>query len=248
MPQNLQRILFFLLLSFYSIFCLHAQPSGSAEPGKDSLSEFIQMKYGLAQELHNGYQYYTRYIKYKGDPFFPENAFFQGSVSIHGEEHDQLSLKYDCFSQFLVMEYTDFQGRYNQMILNSAHIDSFRLGYSCFKKLSLSGEAPMYFQVIGTPQLGIFIHWKKMINSTSGDLQYSHEYSRPLATYYISHRGQMHPFTHRSSLLSVFPDNMAAEIRKYMRKQRHSLKDAARDDWQNLLNYIHQLETAHSEN
>ena len=247
MPLSLHRFLFLFILGFVHSGPLHAQASGSEDPGKDSLSNYIQMKYGLDQELFNGYQYYTRYIKYKGDPFYPKNDFFGGSVSIRGTEYDDLSLKYNCFSQFLVLEYTDFQGRYNQLILNTAHIDSFRLDNDCFQKHSLFGDESLFYQFIGTPEAGIYIHWKKMINATSNDLQYSHEYSRPLGTYFISYRGQIHPFTHRNSFLSVFPESVGSEIRKYMRKQRYSFRDAGPGDWQNLLNQIHLLEEPFSE-
>jgi hypothetical protein len=128
------------------------------------------------------------------------------------------------------------------MILNTAHIDSFRLGNDCFQKYSLVGEKPLFYQVLGTPEVGVCIHWKKMINATSDDLQYSHEYSRPLGTYYVRYGGQIHPFTHRNSFLSVFPESMAAEIRKYLRKQRYSFRDAGPGDWQTMLNYIYSLE------
>jgi len=247
MPRVLHRILFlFILASVYS--CpLRAQLSGSSDPGKDSLSDFIQMKYGLDQELFNGYQYYTRYIKYQGDPFYPEDGFMEGSVFIRGTGYDHLSLKYNCFSQLLVLEYTDFQGRYNQLILNTAHIDSFRLENGSFQKYSLSDGEPLFYQVLGTPEACVYIHWKKMIKATSDDLQYTHAYSRPLGTFYVSFRGQIHPFTHRNSFLSVFPESMAAEIRKYMRKKRYSFRDASPGDWQSLLNHICLLEISFPE-
>jgi hypothetical protein len=140
-----------------------------------------------------------------------------------------------------VLEYIDFQGRYNQLILNTAHIDSFRLENNSFQKYSLFGDEPLFYQVIGTPESGVYIHWKKMINATSDDLQYSHEYSRPLGTFYVSFKGQIYPFTRRNSFLSAFPGSMAAEIRKYMRKQRYSIRDASPGDWQNLLNQIHMM-------
>lgn len=205
------------------------------------------MIYGLDQQLFNGYQYFKRYIKYKGDPFYPDDAFYEGSVSINGKNYDHLHLKYNCFSQFLVLEYTDFQGRYNQLSLNNAHIDSFRLGNDSYQKLSLAGREALFYQVLESSHVSVYIHWKKMINATSGDLQYSHEYSRPLGTYYVKYQGKIHPFTNRKTFLYVFPESRVPEIKKYLRDQAWSFKDAGPGDIRNLLNYLSQVEETLSE-
>jgi len=247
MPPFLHRTLVLYILSFFLSGYLSAQAPGSADPQKDSLSRYIHTKYGLDQKLFNGFQYYKRLIKYKGDPFFPEDSFYEGSVSIGGVDYEQVQLKYNCFSQSLVLEYTDYQGRYNQLSLNTAHIDSFQLGSACFQKLSLQGEAPLFYQVLRSPHVCSYIQWKKMINATSDDLQYSYEYSKALRTNYISYRGEIQTYTNKKSFLSVFSESMAVEIKKFLRNQRTAFKEASPGDIQNLLNYISQLEETPSE-
>ena len=247
MHLPLHRILFLSFVALNLSGYLGAQPSGSEDPEKEALSAYIRMKYGLDQELFNGYQYFKRYIKYKGDPFYPKDVFYEGSVTIGGKGYDQLHLKYNCFSQFLVLEYTDYQGRYNQLRLNNALIDSFRLGNDRYQKISLSGKEPLFCQVLESSHASAYIHWKKMINATSDDLQYSHEYSRPLGTYYIQYQGEMYPFTNRKTFLSVFPESMVPEIKKYLRNQAWSFKDAGPGEIQNLLNYVSHLEESLSE-
>ena len=242
MPHTLDRTIFLSILSFFLSLSLHAQSLRSPDPDSDSLSSYIQSKYGLDQELFNGFQYYKRFIKYKGDPFFPDDSFYEGSVSIGGEDYNQLRLKYNCFSQFLVLEYTDYQGRYNQLRLNTDHIDSFQLGSDYFRKLSLFGEEALFYQVFSSGPVSCYIHWKKMINATSDDMQYSHEYSRPLRTYNINFRGEIQAFNNRKSFLSIFPESMAGEIKKYLRKVRFPFKEAAPDDIRNLMNYVYQQE------
>jgi hypothetical protein len=242
MPQRILRMLFLTVLAGILSWSLHAQSLSFPDPESDSLRSYIQSKYGLDQELFNGFQYYKRFIKYKGDPFFPGDSFYEGSVFIGGVDYNQLRLRYNCYSQFLVLEYTDYQGRYNQLRLNTDHIDSFQLENEYYQKLSLFSEEALFYQVLSSGPVTCYIHWKKMINATNDDMQYSHEYSKALRTYYINFRGEIQAFNNRKSFLSIFPESMAVEIRKYIRNQRFSFKEAGPDDIRNLMNFINQQE------
>jgi hypothetical protein len=233
-----------MLISVFSAFLcvsLHAQPEGSADAEKDSLLHYIQTKYGLDQELYNGFQFYTHLLKYKGDPYFPEDSFYEGSVSLGGTEYDQIRLKYNGFSQDLILEYTDFQGRYNQLNLISSRIDSFRLGSYCFKKLYLQSGKSLFYQELKAGRLTCYIHWRKDINATRDDMDYSHEYSRPLGTFYLSYKEKLHSFSNRSSYLSIFPESLHSGLKRYFRQQRLSLKKASAEEIQDLLLFTRQL-------
>lgn len=233
-----------LCLAFFSvILCvnLHAQPSESNEAGKDSLVSYVQQQFGLDQELYNGLLYYKQQVNYKGDPFFPMDSFYGGSVSIGGKEYDQLSLKYSAYSQSLVLEYTDYEGRYNQLELIGTRIDSFRLGAYSFKKLSLLSHEPMYYQEMKAGALTCYIHWRKDIHATSNDLTYSYEYTRSQGRFYIKYQGEIRSFTNRNSYLSVFPESSEQAIKKYFRQQRLSVKKASPEDILDLLIFTSQL-------
>ena len=127
MPGSMPQI----LLSLYFVFFLtgsgSAQAPSSAVQGTDSLSWYIDMKYGLDQELFNGIQYYKTNVQYKGNPYFPEDVFYNGTVTLKGVRYDKVKLKYDSYSQQLILNYTDFKDRINLLILNSIHVDSFCL-------------------------------------------------------------------------------------------------------------------------
>lgn len=236
------QILFKSFLAFLLTGQAIAQPIKTSVPDLDSLSGYIQMKYGLDQDLFNGFQYYARFPLYKGDPFFPEDSFYEGSLSIRGVLYENVQLKYNSYSQYLILEYTDFGERYNQLRFNNIHIDSFQLGNYHFQKLSLVSEEPLFYQVLSSGTLTCYIHWEKNIHATSDDLQYSHEYSNPQGTYYISYRGVIQTFTSRKSFISIFPESMQGEIKRYFRRQHLSFREAGPTDIQNLLIYINQLE------
>ncbi len=242
MSDSLHRI---LLLAFFAIILsgyIKAQPLGSADPDADSLRRYIQNIYGLDQELVSGFQYYVRFVQYKGDPFFPEDVFFEGSVCLRGLQNDNVRLKYNIFSQDLILEYTDSREGYNLVRLNNTHIDSFRLGTYHFQKLSLFSEEAMFYQVLSSGQLKCFIHWEKDIQSINNSIQYTHVYTRSLGTYYLNYEDRNQAFTNRRSFISIFAGSMQTEIKKYFKRQHFSFRKAGPTDIQNLLIFISQLE------
>ena len=247
MPLSLHRTLLLLIIALCLSGNLSAQTSGSPDSGKDSLSAYIQKKYGLDQDMYNGFQYFKRYVNYKGDPFFPEDVFYDGSVTVRGVEYDHVRLKYNSYSQFLVLEYTDFNGRYNQLRLSSIHIDSFQLSAHRFQKLSLFGEEPLFYQVISAGTLTCYIHWAKNIHATSDDLQYTYEYTKALGNYYVSYGEEIQTFSNRKTFISIFPDPVQGEIKKFIRSQSVSFREADPDDMQKLIVYVSQLEETLSE-
>jgi hypothetical protein len=218
-----------------------AQPIEAADPDADSLSHYIQFKYGLDQELVSGFQYYVRYPNYKGDPFFPEDSFFEGSVSVTGLQYDGLRLKYNCFSKSLILEYADLLEGYNLLRLNNAHIDSFRLGTFRFHKLSLFNDEPDYYQVLSSEHLKCYIDWKKDIQAINNSLPYTHVYTGPQGTCYLFYEGRFSTFTSRKSFLSLFPVSMRAEIKGYFKRHRFSFRKAGPADIENLILFVSRL-------
>jgi hypothetical protein len=215
-----------------------AQSSGDEDPDVDSLLNYIQLKYGLDGKLISGFQYYTRYPNYKGDPFFPEDSFFEGSVSIRGLKYDGVRLKYNIFSQSLLLEYTDVQEGYNLLRFNNSQIDSFRLGTFSFQKLSLFSNEPTYYQILSSEHLKCYINWKKGILAINNSIQYTHVYTGLQGTYYLFYEGRILNFTNRKSFQALFPVSMQVEIRDYIKNHRFSFRKAGPKDIENLIVFV----------
>ena len=232
-----------LTLSFVLILTGNgsAQASNSAVQKPDSLSWYIEMKYGLDQELFNGIQYYKTNVQYKGNPYFPEDVFYNGSVTLRGARYDNVKLKYDSYSQQLILNYTDFKDRVNLLIINSIHIDSFCLGISCFQKLSLSDDGVLFYQVIKAEPVSCYIYWRREIHSLNYDFQYTHEYSSPIGKYYIRYLDEFHPIANRKELLGIFPASVQPELKRYLRQEHFRFRGAGPKELQNLLNFISSL-------
>jgi hypothetical protein len=240
MSGFLHRILLLASAALLLSGQMEAQPLRAADPDADSLSRYVQMKYGIDQGLVSGYQYYVRFPQYKGDPFFPEDAFFKGSVNSGGFQYDHVHLKYNSFSQSLILEYTDTHDGYNLLRLNNSHIDSFRLETFRFQKLSFVSEEPRFYQVLSSEHLTCYIHWSKDIQAINNSIQHTHVYTGPQGTYYLEYEGRILTFTNRKSFLSLFPVSMQAEIREYIKRQHFSFRKAGPVDFENLLIFISQ--------
>jgi len=240
-----------LLASTLLTFTLTVQVTGqhytSTDHETDSLLWYIQMNYGLDQELYTGLHYYDRFKRYKGNPFFPEDSFIESSLRYKGIQYDHVSLKYDCYSQCLVLEYTDFEDRYDRLILDSKYVESFWLGAYRFQKLFLNGEMPLFYQILNSGPVTCYIHWKKNLISTSNDLQYLYEFSEPLGEFIIKYNGQFKSVTNKDSYLSFFPESFHRELKKYFRQQRFKFRAADLIDIQKLLLFTSQLEPTSSE-
>ncbi len=241
MPASILKILFLLFLSLLLTGHGSAQTPNSAVQEPDSLSRYIDMKYGLDQELFNGIQYYKTNVQYKGNPYFPEDVFYNGSVTLRGVKYGNVLLKYDSYSQQLILKYTDLKNRVNLLIINEIHVDSFCLGINCFQKLSLSDDGVLFYQVIEAGPVSCYIYWRREIHSTQDDLQYSHEYTRPIGTYYIRYMDELYPIANRKEILGIFPESLQPELKRYLRQAHFRFREAGPKEIQNLLNFISSL-------
>ena len=218
-----------------------AQTSNSAVQEPDSLSWYIEMKYGLDQELFNGIQYYKTNVQYKGNPYFPEDVFYNGSVTLRGVRYGNIKLKYDSYSQQLILNYTDFKDRINLLILNSIHVDSFCLEANCFENLSLFDGDVRLYQVIDSGPVSCYIYWMREIHSLNYDFQFTHEYSSPKGKYYIRYMDEYYPIANRKELLGIFPEAIQPELKRYLRQEHFRFREAGPKEIQNLLNFISSL-------
>lgn len=231
-----QGSLLFLLFSLVLTSPLFSQ---EAKEYRDSLTNYILGQYGSDQELYRGYQFYNTYFQYKGDPYFPVNTFNPGSMVCKGITYPGVSLKYDCYAQLLVLEYSDFKGRYNQLSLNADYIDSFVLSDWTFQKLSLDGREAAFYQLIREGPLYCYIHWSRSaVAMDRYDKRYLYEFSRPSGEFLIAYQGQIHPFSGKKNFVSVFPESLSPAIRKYLRETRFSFRNALPGDIENLLVYV----------
>lgn len=223
MPPTLHRFSVSLILILF-VVPISAQPVLTDRAERDSLYMYVQRKVGLDQVLYHGTQFFERYARFKGSPYYPDDHFYNGGVTLCGTTYQDLSLKYDCFTQKLILEYTDLQKRYNQIYLDLGKMDSFRLGSFVFHKCMLPGEAPGFYQVSKTGQVTGYIHWRKESRTISFDNRYTHEFSDPKAVCWMRIHGKVFPITSRKSFISIFPGHLQSEAKEFLRIHRIHVK------------------------
>ena len=238
MARSRLKIYLTILLALIIIVPISSQTFPEEIPDRDSLSKYIQLKYGLDQELINGFQYYNHFIRHLGHPFFPDDEFHEGTVSIKAKQFDDVLLKYDCYSQQLILKYDDLEGSYNLLILNNLHLSSFSIGDYNFQKFSIKSGQNLFYQVINSGTLSVYIHWKKNLMATNTNLKNSHEFGKTIRKYYLNHEGEIQSFKSRASFRSFFPDSQQKEIKKYFRQEQISIRKANPAEIQDLLDFM----------
>lgn len=205
--------------------------------GRDSLRDFVRQALGPDQDLQNGYQYYEAYRRFKGDPYLPGDQFYGGSVTRKTREFRNLQLKYDCYAHWLVLEYVNREGAYNRFIITPDHTRSFTLGELYFRKTSLMGEPPVYYQVISEEPVTCYVHWYKELVPLSDDIRYPYEFSRPRAVIFVQYDSTISRTQSIRAFADLFPASAKASIRRYCRKNRFRFNNATPDDMHRLIHH-----------
>ena len=222
---------------------VEAQDKEALNSHPEDLSVYIFNKQGLDQTLINGVRYYDKYPNVSGHPFLFEDSQ-PGSITLSGKVYEDLLINYDLYSQHLVLEYKGWNKAYYRIILSPAHTASFRMNDEWFQKLDLGDKGLLFYQVIGTDELKLFVHHEKLLTGNTGDQQVLYGFSNPKMTYYLEYRGTIFPIKNRRSLAEVFSGTSKGEIRKYVRKNILRFQHMTPGELHSLIDFISSLNTS----
>lgn len=236
------RIILLLVFAHFLNIPLHSQSAKSAGYQEDSLLVLIREKTGTDQELINGKQYFNAWFRYPGHPFFPDDSFHPGSLFMGSGHYPDLSLKYDCHSQELILEYTDNAGRYNHLVINKSRIDSFDLGDLHFVKLELDGKRPQFYQVVTAGRISCFVNWKKDLVPENFDREHLYRFGEPAGSFYLRYGDSITPFSSKRTFISCFPAPMQKSIRKYLGQEHIIFREMDHVTLETILEFISGLD------
>jgi len=219
-----------------------AQSGRSKE--RPDLPGYIRAKHGPDPGLINGIQFYDRYYQVQGHPYFGGEESNNGSVTLSGKQYSDVSLNYDLYAQHLVLSYQVQSGGIRSIILVPEHTEAFSLGGDHFEKCSLSGNGPLFYQVITAEDITCYIHREKEMVPTSNKLQYTHYFSDPRRDYFLEYSGDLHRFHNRWSFKAIFEGEAKKQVRKYLRQHRILFRGATTEELTSLLEFIVQLSEA----
>jgi hypothetical protein len=226
-----------VLCSGVMLRTVRGQPSVSGSGNGIIFAEAVDRAYGQDQELINGIQYYNRYMRSGGHPYFMDGQFHEGMVTVNGSVFGEVYLKYDVYSQHVELGYEAPTGGTNQLVMVTAHLDSFRIGDFRFERLDLDGEKRIY-QVIRTTGLAMYVQWTKKLYPASNDPRHTSSFTQPHCNYLLERDGKVYRFGNRREFLSLFPGVPRKEIRMLLRKYRVSFRNANPASFPGLLDEL----------
>jgi len=228
MILNMHKIAATILICFAFFNLPNYGQSSIADPL--AYVNLVKKQYGLDHELVNGVQFYNRYSRSKGHPFFHNNLYLTGTLSLDGKTYQDLHLKFDIYSQHVVLEYKIFSGGSNQVITVADKVDAFNLGPYHFKKLVLGEEEGKFYQVITTSCFNCYIYWKKELLPLNGSFTYIEQFSEAKRSLWLDLGGELHEFSSRKDFTVLFPEESRKEIKRYLSKNQFKFRTATVDE------------------
>ena len=214
------------------ILCLHIclSPVFGQQNGPQakniSYTDLVKKGYGLDQDLVNGLQYYNRYSRSMGHPYFQGNQFRRGSITIEGEIFYDVSLKFDIHSQQVELEYKNFSGGSNQVVTIFDKVDAFILGEYQFQKLSIEEGNEKYHQVIPTSCFTVYVFWEKGLVPFSGSTTYTEQFTDAKHTFWLDMDGEVTPFNSRKDFSECFPEADQKEVKRLLSRNQFQFRTA----------------------
>ncbi|MCK4700652.1 MAG: hypothetical protein KAT38_09970 [Bacteroidales bacterium] len=198
--------------------------------GQGTFPDLVENAYGLDQDLVNGIQYSNRYMRSEGHPYFLEDRFMNGSVSINGKIYQNVQLKYDLFSQRVEIKHDKISGRNYRYITISDRMEAFSLGEYEFRKLNIPEYPERYYQVINTRHFTCFVHWEKKLIPLENNVIYLDHFTNHRLYYWLELNGEIIAFNNRRAFARLFPGNMQREILKLFRQRHISFRNIGPDE------------------
>lgn len=198
--------------------------------GQGTFPDLVENAYGLDQNLVNGIQYSNRYMRSQGHPYFLEDRFKNGSVSIDGKIYQNVQLKYDLLLQRVEIKHKKYLSGIYRYVTVSDRMEAFSLGEYEFRKLKIQEDTERYYQFINTRHFTCFVHWKKKLIPLDNSVIYIDHFTNPRLHYWLELNGEIIAFNNRRTFARLFPMNMQREILKLFRQRHISFRNVGPDE------------------
>ncbi|MCK5134490.1 MAG: hypothetical protein KAR19_01785 [Bacteroidales bacterium] len=186
----------------------------------------MEQAYGLDQDLVNGVQYHNRYMSCQGHPYFMEDRFASGSVSVRGRIYKDVRLRYDLYSQHVEIEYENFSGGSNVLITITDNVDAFSRGAFEFLKLNLGQEPTRFYQVIRTNVFTCYVYREKELIPLTNNMLFIEQFIKASLTYQMEMDGRLYEFNNMKSFAALFPEDQQKMIKRYLRRKHFTFRKA----------------------
>jgi hypothetical protein len=226
---------------------LHAQGTNlSADKDLKTLLLQTDTLLGADDELINGKIYIQKYMLAEGHPFFFTPQWQNGSVKVNGTEYNKLLMKYNIYTDELLLRAETVNGGTSVISLNNEFIESFHLGGKHFinaMHFEVKGIQTDFVEFLYKGSFVFFVSYTKLYNNDYNIKTPYGSYGKTKTSYFLMQKNELREISSKKALLKYF-ENQKKQIKKYMKK--HKIKYAKASDVQlhELMEYIDQLSPA----
>jgi hypothetical protein len=209
----------------------------SVEQSVDYLYHTFDRLYGMDQNLVNGIRYKVEHPGSEGHPFLEDETISPGSIRMNNKQYDHARLGYNIYNQSVILEYTNFAGAPEQIVLHNEFIEAFELYQKKFRKMTFEESGTAFFQVIDEQDIQCLYLWSKSLNRSTTSVSNFYIYSDPKRKFYLLKSGQLHEFRSKKGFVNLFGEEHRKQIKKYFRDRHLQLKYISDNHMQELLNF-----------
>ncbi len=204
------------ILLFYGSVCCYSDLSG-----RNILSEPQDTLQGK-QFLYNGRIWWNQHIKVRGHAYYLSGEFLPGNVIINGNEYKDLKIKWDIFSDEVVL----FVNPKTIIVLNKERVDSFTL---CYENIVHSvrnfgsdsaGVINGYASMLYEGPSAFYVKFFKKIEPLAEEKKYDRFFQAHRM--YIFHNGELMPFSNKKGLLDILEDRKN-ELQVFIKEKRRGI-------------------------
>jgi len=187
------------------------------------------------QILINGRLWHNRITGIKGDPFFFTNGFMPGSVSINNRTYSNLQVRYDIFTDEIMVPVA-----HGILQLNKELIDSFSIKYPDktfrFIRIPVNSSGPLsgYVHNIYTGKSALYIKYQKKIDRP-GMVNETDRYYQIRRIYYVND-SRVYLVKNKGDLYRIFKEDKA-QIKTYLKRNKVHVKNNNPESYSPIIQY-----------
>jgi len=210
---------------------------------QQSITEYLaecERKYGSDANLVNGEKYFYPYTRSEGDPFFFSEPR-QVAIRVHEKEFAGQLVKYDIFSQQVILDVKDIYGGITSLVLRNEWVESFTFETHVFKRMNGPDGDASYYQVVVDGPISCVYSWSKeyLMNLNSGVQSYYFTEAQKKSFLVINNT--FFPYRNNKTFLKAFDSGQQKTIKQFMRQSKVKVNKSP--DWQmrHLIEYCNTL-------
>lgn len=232
---------FLLLFSLVVTFISQASAQFKDTSSSDLLLEILDFtvdKYGVDQQLINGNFYENQYIHPLGHPFLFEDKYILSNLIIRDTEYKNVYSKYNIYTQSVVVK-SSSDNFVVSMIIPVEFLTGFTFNNMLFRKNTLLGENPEYYQVVAeTREIACFYFWYKTRYVSFHNVTYSsYKFSKSMHKKILVMNDSISEFKNNRTFIDLFPNEVQRDILTYLRYEKLNIKKVTDQDMNSIIQF-----------